>query len=122
MPGTTLFTLKLNNSCTGGNHTKTNLRLTRTTQMAQTHTNKPELGAVVCEEFYISLDAGGRLNKHRTGAPPSYTPLVLRPPPHDRIAGDPRVYELAVHEPGVTCVVNGVRHTSLRDTLTRRDD
>jgi hypothetical protein len=89
--------------------------------MAHPPTSKPELGSVVSEEFCISLDASSRLNKHRTGAPPSYTPLFLRPSPNERIAGDPRVYELAVRETGITSVVNGVRHTSLCDALTRRD-
>ena len=31
-------------------------------------------------QICISLDATRRLNKHLTGAPPSYTPLVLRSP------------------------------------------
>jgi hypothetical protein len=89
-----------------------------------THTqqkSKPELGPVVCKQFCISLDASRRLNKHVTGAPPSYTPLVFRPPPPVRIVGDPRVQKLAIHESRMTRVVNGVRHTSLRDTLDRRN-
>jgi hypothetical protein len=80
--------------------------------MTHTHTSKPELGSVVSEEFCISLDASRRLNKHRTGAPPSYTPLVLRPAPNERIAGDLRLHELAVREVRMTSVDNGVRHTS----------
>jgi hypothetical protein len=58
------------------NHTETKLPLTQTTQMADTPTSKPELGSIISEEFCISLDVSRRLNKHRTGAPPSYTPLV----------------------------------------------
>jgi hypothetical protein len=56
-----------------------------------TPTSKPKLSPVVCKKICISLDASRRLNKYLTGAPPSYTPLVLRPPPPVRIVGDPRV-------------------------------
>ena len=100
------------------NHTKTNLPLTQTTQIAHTHTSKPELGSVVSEEFCTPLDASHRLNKHRTGAPPS------TPPSSSVTSGSlviPVCTNLQFANSG-SHVVNGVRHTSLRDALTRRDD
>jgi hypothetical protein len=102
-------------------HTKTNLRFKRTTQMAHTRTSKTELGSVVRKQFCISLHASRRLNKHLTGAPPSYTPLALRPPPHKRTPGDPRVHKPTIRETRMIRVVNGVRHTTLRDARFRRN-
>ena len=67
-------------------HTKTNLR---STQMAHTPTSKPEIGSIVRKQFCVALHAFRCLNKHLTGAPSSYTPLlVLGPAPHD-----PRVHK-----------------------------
>ena len=74
----------------------------------------------VHKQFCISLHASRRLNKHHTLAPPSYLPLVLSPP-HERIPGDPRVHKPTIRETRMTRVVNGVRHTPLRDTLFRRN-
>jgi hypothetical protein len=65
-------------------HNKTNLRFKRSTQMAHTPTSKQELGSIVRKQFCIALHASRYLNKHLTGAPSSYTPLiVLGPAPHD---------------------------------------
>ncbi len=70
-------------------HYKTNLRFKRSTQMAHTPTSKPELGSIVRKQFCIALHAFRCLNKHLTGAPSSYTPLlVLGTAPHD-----PRVHK-----------------------------
>jgi hypothetical protein len=63
-------------------HNKTILRFNRSTRMAHTPTNKPELGSIVRKQFCIVLHASRGLNKHLTGAPSSYTPLlVLGPAP-----------------------------------------
>jgi hypothetical protein len=97
-------------------HTKTNLRFKRSTQMAHTHTSKPELGSIVRKQFCIALHAFRCLNKHLTGAPSSYTPsLVLGPAPHD-----PRVHKPTIRETRMTRVVNGVRHTTLSDAMMFR--
>jgi hypothetical protein len=65
-------------------HNKTILRFNRSTRMAHTHTNKPELGSIVRKQFCLTLHASRCLNKHLTGAPSSYTPLlVLGPAPHN---------------------------------------
>jgi hypothetical protein len=37
------------------------------------------------------------------------------------LRGSPRVQKLVIHESRMTRVVNGVRHTSLCDTLDRRN-
>ena len=51
-------------------------------------------------------------NKHLTGAPSSYTPLlVLGPAPHDP----------TIHKTRMTRVVNGVRHTTLSDAMFGRN-
>jgi hypothetical protein len=57
-------------------HNKTDLRFKRSTQMAHTHTSKPEIGSIVRKQFCIALHAFRCLNKHLTGAPSSYTPLL----------------------------------------------
>jgi hypothetical protein len=82
-PGTNLFIPKLNNSYPWMEiHTKTNLRFKQSTQMAHTPTSKLELGSIVRKQFCIALHASRCLNKHLTGAPSSYTPLlVLGPAP-----------------------------------------
>jgi hypothetical protein len=85
---------------------RTNLLFKRSTQMAHTHTNKLELGFIVCKQFCINLHASCCLNKHLTGESSSYTPLlVLGPAPHD-----PRVHKPTIRETRMTRVVNGVRH------------
>jgi hypothetical protein len=91
----------------------TNLRFKRSTQMAHTPTRKPELGSIVRKQFCITLHAFRCLHKHFTGAPSSYTPLlVLGPAPHD-----PRVHKPTIRETRMTRVVNGVRHTTLSDAI-----
>jgi hypothetical protein len=71
-----------------------------------TPTNKLELGSIVCKQFCIDLHASRCLNKHLTGAPSSYIPLlVLGPAPHDL-----RVHKPTIRETRMTRVVNGVRH------------
>ena len=95
-------------------HNKTILRFNRSTRMAHTPTSKPELGSIVRKQFCIALHASRCLNKHLTGAPSSYTPLlVLGPAPHD-----PRVHKPTIHKTRMTRVVNGVRHTTLRKPAT----
>ena len=89
-----------------GIHNKTNLLFKWSTQMAHTPTSKPEIGSIVRKQFCIALHAFRCLNKHLTGAPSSYTPLlVLGPAPHD-----PRVHKPTIRETRMTRVVNGVRH------------
>ena len=79
--------------------------------MAHTPTSKPEIGSIVRKQFCIALHAFRCLNKHLTGAPSSYTPLlVLGPAPHD-----PRVHKPTIRETRMTRVVNGVRHTTLSE-------
>ena len=89
------------------------------TPMEHTPTGKPELVSVVCENLYISLDKSRCLDVHDTGASAPCNFLVLLPPPSTQHVGDPRVHKLTVLEISMTCVVNGVRHTSLCDALTR---
>ena len=96
-----------------GIHNKTNLRFKWSTQMAHTPTSKPEIGSIVRKQFCIALHAFRCLKKHLTGAPSSYTPLlVLGPAPHD-----PRVHKPTIHKTRMTRVVNGVRHTTLSDAM-----
>jgi hypothetical protein len=121
-----LFIPKLNNSYARGGESAPlewtftlTLRPVQTTQMAHTHTGKPELVSVVCENLCISLDVSRCLDVHNTGASPPYNPLVLRSPPPTRNVCDPRVHKLTVTGTSMTRVVNGVCHTSLCDTLTR---
>jgi hypothetical protein len=98
-------------------HNKTNLLFKRSTQMAHTHSSKPELGSIVRKQFCIDLHAFRCLNKHLTGASSSYTPLlVLGPAPHD-----PRVHKPTIRETRMTRVVNGVRHTTLSDAMFGRN-
>ena len=98
-------------------HNKTILRVNRSTRMAHTPTSKPELGSIVLKQFCIALHASRCLNKHLTGAPSSYTPLlVLGPAPHD-----PRVHKPTIHKTRMTRVVNGVRHTTLSDAMFGRN-
>jgi hypothetical protein len=113
----------------------TNLHFKRSTQMAHTPTRKPELGSIVRKQFCITLHAFRCLHKHLTGAPSSYTPLlvlgpahltgapssytpllVLGPAPHD-----PRVHKPTIRETRMTRVVNGVRHTTLSDAMFGRN-
>jgi hypothetical protein len=70
--------------------------------MADTPTSKPELGSIVRKQFCIALHASRCLNKHLTGEPASYTPLlVLGPALHD-----PRgVHKPTIHKPRMTRVV-----------------
>ena len=76
------------------------LRFNRSTQMAHTPTNKPELGSIVRKQFCIALHASRCLNKHLTGAPSAYTPLlVLGPAPHD-----PRVHKPTIRQTRMTRV------------------
>ncbi len=90
--------------------------------MAQTPTRKPELGSIVRKQFCISLHESRRLNKHLTGAPPSFTPrLVLAPALHELTPFDPPVHKPTIRETRVTRVVNGVRHTTLRDAMLGRN-
>ena len=115
-----LFIPKLNKSYhTNGQSHWTYVRPVHATQMAHTPTGKPELVSVVCENLYISLDKSRCLDVHDTGAPAPCNFLVLLPPPSTWHVGDPRVHKLTVLEISMTCVVNGVRHTSLGDALTR---
>ena len=94
-------------------HNKTILRFNWSTQMAHTPTSKPELGSIVRKQFCIALHVSRCLNKHLTGTPSSYTPLlVLGPAPHD-----PRVHKPTIHKTRMTRVVNGVRHTTLSDAM-----
>jgi hypothetical protein len=78
----------------------------RRTQMTLTPVRKPEPCPVFCVKLFLSLDASRRLHKHDTCAPSSYTLILLSNP--TQIPCDSRV-------------VNCVRQTFLRDTLTRRD-
>jgi hypothetical protein len=86
--------------------------------MAHTPTSKPELGSIVRKQFCIALHASRRLNKHLTGAPPSYTPLfILGTAPPEQTPFDPRVHKPTIRETRMTRVVNGVRHTTLSDDM-----
>jgi len=87
--------------------------------MTHTPTGKHELVSVVCENLYISLDKSRCLDVHNTGAPAPCNVLVLLPSPSTQHVGDPRVNKLTVLEISMTCVVNGVRHTSRCDALTQ---
>ena len=79
-------------------HNKTILRFNWSTQMAHTPTSKPEIGSIVRKQFCVALHAFRCLNKHLTGAPSSYTPLlVLGPAPHD-----PRVHKPTIRETRMT--------------------
>jgi len=87
--------------------------------MTHTPTGKQELVSVVCENLYISLEKSCCLGVHDTGASVPCNFLVLLSPPSTRHVGAPRVNKLTVLEISMTCVVNGVRHTSLCHTLTQ---